>query len=522
MVLEKHFVRLQKRFLYMKNTLISLICLVMLCACNAKVIDSLPRSTPEKEGVSSAGILQFVEAAEQSDGELHSFMVLRHGKVIAEGWWNPYRRDFKQTVYSTSKTFTSTAIGFAVSENLLRVEDKVISFFPKELLPDTISPYLAQLRVKDLLIMSAGDEQHSVRMADEWVKTLLATPIAFEPGTKFSYNSMATFMLSAIIQQITGQRLLDYLKPRLFEPLAMSPDIDWEVSPEGINTGGWGIRVRTEDMAKLGQLYLQKGRWNGKQILPEAWIAEATAAHIRQNPHASAEELANNDWVQGYGYQIWRCRHNGFRADGAFGQFIIVLPDQDVVIAIQANFGDMQKEINLVWDYLLPAVQSGNSLPDDKVAWENLQNKLNSLAILPPKSKTANVPGNFEKDYNFFQSKENPTEGAGKFSVKIASDTCFMNFDDHLFIFGNEKWLGSETAKTTPGLLPNNDCTREFPPFKVFGSYAWESDSTLTLYLRYIETPHTEKFVCAFGENFAHVKFSHVLYNGKSVEFSGE
>lgn len=485
----------------MKNTLISLIFLVLLYACNTRIIDSLPRSTPEKEGVSSAGILKFIEAVEQSDGELHSFMILRHGKVIAEGWWNPYHRDFKQTVYSTSKTFTSTAIGFAVSENLLSVEDKVVSFFPKELLPDTISPYLAQLRVKDLLMMSAGNEQHSVRMTDEWLRTFLATPITFEPGTKFSYNSMATFMLSAIIQQATGQRLLDYLKSRLFEPLAMSPDIDWEVSPEGINTGGWGIRVHTEDMAKLGQLYLQKGRWNGKQILPETWIAEATTAHIRQNPNASAEELANNDWMQGYCYQIWRCRHNGFRADGAYGQFIIVLPEQDAVVAIQANFGDMQKEINLVWNHLLPAMQSENPLPDDQTTWNNLQDKLNSLTILPPENKAANIPENFEKNYNLIQPKDNPVETPGSFSVKIANDTCFVNFNDHPLIFGNEKWLRGETVKTPPSLLPNNGCVREFPPFKVFGSYAWDNDSTLTLYLRYIETPHTEKFICPTAGN---------------------
>ncbi|GHU99466.1 hypothetical protein FACS1894159_03560 [Bacteroidia bacterium] len=487
----------------MKNTLISLICIAMLCACNTKAAASLPRSVPEKEGVSSAGILKFVEAVEQSGGEFHSFVVLRHGKVIAESWWNPYHRDFKQTVYSTSKTFTSTAIGFAVSENLLSVEDKVVSFFPKEFLPDTISPYLAQLRIKDLLVMSAGDERHSVRMTDEWVKTFLATPIAFEPGTKFSYNSMATFMLSAIMQQVTGQRLLDYLKPRLFRPLEMSPDIDWEVSPEGINTGGWGIRVRIEDMAKLGQLYLQKGRWNGKQILPEAWIAEATKAHIRQKPDAGAEELATSDWVQGYGYQIWRCRHNGFRADGAFGQFIIVLPQQDAVVAIQANYGNMQKEINLVWDHLLPAMQSKNPLPDDKMALEKLQNKLNSLTILPPQNKTANVPGNLERDCRFLRSKNNLSDPSEKYSIKIVNDTCFLAFNDYPFIFGNEKWLRGETTKPPYNLLPSKGCFREFPPFNVFGAYAWENDSTLIMSLRYIETPHTEKFICTFGENGA-------------------
>jgi CubicO group peptidase (beta-lactamase class C family) len=214
---------------------------------------SLPRSIPEAEGVSSQGIIDFLDSAAKSRHEFHSIMFLRHGKVIAEGWWNPYKPELKHTLYSTSKSFTATAIGFAVSEKRLSVNDKVTSFFP-DVLPDTVSPYLSQMKIKDLLSMSAGmepDPTFSVVVNDSnWVKAFLSKPVVHEPGTKFLYNTLATYMLSAIVQKVTGEKVIDYLKPRLFEPLAIE-GMDWEVDPRGINTGGWGLRLKTENGMEL-------------------------------------------------------------------------------------------------------------------------------------------------------------------------------------------------------------------------------------------------------------------------------
>jgi len=184
---------------------------------------SLPRSTPEKEGVLSDGIITFLDSAVTTHNEFHSFMFMRHGKVIAEGWWDPYKPELKHTLYSTSKSFPSTAVGFAVSEDLLTVNDKVISFFPDEL-PDTISPFLAEMTVKDLLTMAAGqahDPTDDIVSRSNWVKAFLATPVVKEPGSEFKYNSMATFMLSAIVQKVTGQKVIDYLQPRLFGPMGI-------------------------------------------------------------------------------------------------------------------------------------------------------------------------------------------------------------------------------------------------------------------------------------------------------------
>ena len=318
---------------------------------------SLVRSTPEAEGVSSEAISNFIDAVAKSKHELHSFMIIRHGKVVSEGWWNPYRSDLKHTLYSCSKSFTATAVGFAVNEGKLTVNDKVISFFPEDL-PAQISPNLAELRIKDLLSMSVGHEKEPstiIATSDNWVKEFLNTPIKYQPGTKFLYNSPATYMLSAIVQKVTGEKIIDYLKPRLFDPLGIS-GIDWEVDPKGINTGGWGLRLKTEDMAKFGQLFLQKGKWNGKQILPASWVEEASTMKIMQDPNATQSKKDSSDWLQGYCYQMWRCRNNGYRADGANGQFIIILPEKDAVIAITAEAPDMQGEINLIWKYLLAII----------------------------------------------------------------------------------------------------------------------------------------------------------------------
>lgn len=332
---------------------------ISLVSYNA-VTKALPRSTPEAEKVDPRGISDYFGAVKQSGQELHSVMVLRHGKVVAERWFHGHGPAIPHVMHSVSKTWTSTAVGFAVQEGRLKVSDKVIKYFPDDL-PAKVTPWLADLEIRDLLTMSVGHAtEPSVNRGEpglSWEKIFLAHPIDFEPGTKYLYNSMATYMVAAILQKVTGQTVLDYLYPRLLRPLGVTGAV-WETSPSGVNCGGWGLHIKTEDMAKLGQFYLQKGKWNGRQLLNEAWFEEATKAHITQPPQWFPEDgnPRESDWVQGYGYQIWRCRHNAFRADGAVGQFIIVIPDKDAVVVTTANIQDMQGEINLIWEHLLPAM----------------------------------------------------------------------------------------------------------------------------------------------------------------------
>ena len=323
----------------------------------------LPRSSPEAQGVSSSAVLAFVEAADQNIDSMNSFMLVRHGHVVAEGWWAPYEAESPHSLYSLSKSFTSTAVGLAIAEGKLSLDDEVLKFFPDDA-PAEPSNNLKAMRVSDLLRMSTGQQTEPRRTPDQpWTKTFLAQPVPFKPGTHFLYNTSATYMLSAIVQKATGQTVLDYLKPRLFEPLGIEHPT-WETSPQGISAGGYGLSIRTEDIAKFGQLYLQKGKWHGKQLVPAAWVEAATA---RQTSNGSNPK---SDWDQGYGYQFWRCRHGAYRGDGAFGQFCIVLPEQDAVIAITSGVKDMQAVLNLVWDKLLPALKPSTLDTDDEFAQE--------------------------------------------------------------------------------------------------------------------------------------------------------
>lgn len=313
----------------------------------AQVVE-LPRSTPEAQGVSSDLIAGFIETADAQVKSMHSFMLVRHGHVVAEAWWAPESADKPHVLWSLSKSFTSTAVGLAVEEGKLTVDDLVLPYFPEEA-PAEPSANLKAMRIRDLLTMNAGHQDEvKLRNADQWAKAFLEHPVPHKPGTHFRYNTPATYMLSAIVQKVTGQTVLEYLKPRLFKPLGIA-DPRWDNSPEGISIGGYGLFLRTEDIAKFGQLYLQQGQWNGKQLLPKSWVAMATSKQVSNGSDP------DSDWNQGYGFQFWRCRHAAFRGDGKDGQFCIVLPEQDAVIAITANTGDLQGTLNIVWDKLLPA-----------------------------------------------------------------------------------------------------------------------------------------------------------------------
>jgi hypothetical protein len=487
----------------------------------AQTKEGLPRSAPETQGVSSRGISDFLDAAGKSKNEFHSFMFLRHGKVIAEGWWNPYRSDLKHSLYSVSKSFTSTAIGFAVSEGRMSVNDKIISFFPGDL-PDSIPPYLSALTVKDMLSMLEGqnpDPTFSVTSRDSnWVKAFLALPIVHKPGTEFLYNTLGVYVLSAIVQKVTGEKVIDYLTPRLFQPLGIR-GMDWEVSPQGINTGGWGLRLKTEDMAKVGQLYLQKGKWNGRQLLPQAWIEAAVTSRNDQGPEwASHTPRDSSDWRQGYGYLFWRCRHNAFRADGAMGQYIIVMPDEDAVIAITCETPDMQDEINLVWRYLLAAMHK-DPLPADEAAETALKRQCAALALpLPPKS--ANLPASARISGKSFSIAPN-NEHVAALSFRFTSNLCHVAWKTDTAVyeltFGPGAWQLGETTKRGPYLVADAKASLTgLPPFRIAGSYRWKDGNTLELVLRYIESPHTQTIICHFDQGKISVRIRSSLDGGRA------
>ncbi len=460
----------------------------------------LQRSIPEKEGISSEAIMKFLTAANKiKSTEFHSVMLLRHGKVVSEVYWNPYQKDLKNRLYSCSKSFTATAIGFAVQENKLKVTDKVISFFPDKQ-PSEISDNLKELSIQNLLTMSTGMEKEPdfIRGSEnDWVKAYLAVPIENKPGSKFNYSSLATFILSAIIQKVSGQTVADYLKPRLFDPLGIK-DYDWENNPQGINTGGWGLRVKTEDMAKFAQLFLQKGKWNGKQIISEDWINEATSAHILQNPNADEKLKNENDWIQGYGYQMWRGRFNSFRGDGAYGQYMLVLPEQDAVVILTAESNNLQEELNVVWEHLLPAFQP-KALPENKLAYQNLKDLETKISIEALKSETfpkINKSYSFAENNDKYQSVSLISNGE-KLEMKLTIDGKTYPFE-----FTSGKWNQQETMRIQPisGRKSITDNYKLYPA-KITNSFRWKNDNTLELKTIYLETPHSHWTTISFKDH---------------------
>ena len=361
---------------------------VLFCSIFSITQADLPRSTPEAQGISASALQAFVEAADSQVDTMNSLMVLRHGQVVAEGWWTPYDADTPHVLYSLTKSFTSTAVGLAAAEGKLSIDDSLLSFFPDQA-PTAPSANLRAMRLRDLLRMSTGQHAEDVEKfapgpQENWTKAFFAIPVAHKPGTHFFYNSPGSYMLSASVQKATGQTAHDFLMSRLFEPLGIANPL-WKESPQGVSIGSYGLNLRTEDIARFGQLYLQKGKWEGRQLVPADWVEQATSLQTANGSDPQSE------WEQGYGFQFWRCRYGFYRGDGAFGQFCIVMPQYDAVVVITSGSRDMQSVMNLVWDHIVPALKP-SALPENQKADELLNQRLKGLSIHLVKSRSSITP----------------------------------------------------------------------------------------------------------------------------------
>lgn len=338
---------------------------------------TFPRTAPSTLGIDARGIAAFLDALESTPGvEPHGLVLLRHGQVAAEGWWAPYGRDRVHLLYSLSKSFTAAAVGIAVREGVVDLDATAVSYFP-ELDAEVTDERSRRIRVRHLLAMASGHREETIDRAEaldpsNTVRGFLLLPPDEEPGTVFAYNQPCTYTLGAIVRRVSGVSLVEYLRPRLLDPLGID-DLAWRRDDSGAELGYSGCYATTESVAKLGQLYLQRGVWDGERLLDEDWVAAATSTQV-ENP---AE--ANPDWRQGYGFQFWMARH-GFRGDGAYGQFCAVLPEQDVVLAITGQSLGMQAVLDAAWQHLLPAVDGADAGTAED---DGLEARLASLALPP-------------------------------------------------------------------------------------------------------------------------------------------
>jgi CubicO group peptidase (beta-lactamase class C family) len=284
--------------------------------------------------------------------------VVRHGVVVASTTWAPYTPEDRVLVYSLSKTFTASAVGIAVGEGLLKVEDRLVDLFPEV---TGVGPRAARMQVRHLLSMATGHEEDTYDRLDpdDLTGSFLRLEPEHEPGTRFCYHNAATLMLSAIVQRVTGEPVHRYLLPRLFEPLGIGP-VGW-LRTGPYDQGFSGLRTCSDAIARLGVLLAADGVFQGRRVLPEGWAREAMTVHIANGDGGPGD--ATSDWAQGYGYQMWRSKV-GWRGDGAFGQLCLVMAEQDLVVAAQVQGGDMQAELDAVWDVLVPGLHD-EPLPED-------------------------------------------------------------------------------------------------------------------------------------------------------------
>jgi CubicO group peptidase (beta-lactamase class C family) len=414
--------------------------------------------------VDPAAVLAFLDAAEADPAvEMHGLMVLRHGHVVAEGCWAPYTAERTRLLYSLSKSFTSTALGFAVQEGMAGLDDTVLSHFP-EFAGDITDPGSREMRVRHVAAMASGHRRETVDEAlamdpAEPVRGFLLLPPDAPPGTVFAYNQPCTYTVGAIVQRAAGMRLTEYLRPRLFDPLGIG-EVGWLSWPPGLDQGFSGLFARIEDVAKLGQLYLRRGRWGDRQLLPESWVAAATARQV-DNP-----DQQNPDWRQGYGFQFWMSRH-GYRGDGAFGQFCLVLPGQDAVVAITAATEAMQAVLDHVWAHLLPGFAGARP---DGAAQPALDERLASLR-LPPYAGTGRAD---------WPAGTYGIAAPGPFtSVELGPDRTVTLADPDekvTFAAGAGKWRVSGPVAASGG---------------------WVDGNTLRVEVIFLETPHRLDLTCA-------------------------
>lgn len=451
---------------------------------------------PEQAGVSSEDIFAFIQDLEQNDIEAHSFMVLRHGKVAFETWREPYSPDIPHTMYSVSKSFASAAAGFAVDEGFFSLETKLLDIFP-EYRPEKPDDKLEKITIRHLLTMTAGKDVSLVsdKTKNQWKSDFFRSEWYADPDDGvWRYISETTYMVCAAIVRTTGKKVVEFLTPRLFEPLGFSQIPFWETDGDGIEAGGWGLYITTEDLARFIRCCHTGGVWGGRQVLPKWWAREAVKKQAENLRYSGEDNRA------GYGYFFWRngIVPNSYRADGMFSQFAIAFDDFDAEFVITACEINEQKTRDCIWRHF-PAAFIDSS--DDRSSYERHKSKLflKPLSELPAASRSP-MEKEIEGKSIFFGKPK--LVNAFNFPVSMLPfATVYMsadragNIDNVRFSFGSDEctmtWLEGSVENT---VVCGMDGRARNSPIKLAGikftarcSAAWEDERTLNVWFRPLE-----------------------------------
>lgn len=458
----------------MKQTILTILSVFGCLFLQAQTND-LPRTSPEAVGLRSAQVSAFFDSLlAMPQTEIHSVIVMRSGKIVGELYPVPFRPEYKHTQFSCSKTFVAAAVGIAIGEKKLQLTDRLVTFFPEHL-PKLVSWRLASITVEDLLTMRSGftvDTQMR-NVSRQWIRDYLAHPMNADPGKRFQYDSIDTYLLSAIVQRVTGMNVLDYLRQRVFKALNIT-DVCWELSPEGIVTGGWGLYIQPESLAKFGQLLLQRGRWHGEQLIPAEWVDAMMREHVSRK---------NGD---GYCYQMWRCGYpTASRADGAYGQYVVVVPRQNAVIVInQCHLAGGGRQFGYIWKTLFKGMHAQPLPPSDD--YRLLLQRADSLPVLMGEP-THQLMGDYQG--LTIRLGKNPLKWT---ALRFESGDVLMITDNHhvtaRVLMGYQQWATSAVSiyPLNARYAVQNQFSTIRPPFHVGACYAWQGD-TLQAKLHFVD-----------------------------------
>lgn len=474
---------------------------------------SLHHCTPEEVGVDSRTIKAFLDEINEKRLSLQSFTVVCHDKVCSQGFFKPYNAESPHVLYSMSKAVTSTAVGFAVSEGLINLNEKVSDFFPEY--PASKRPFNRMLTIRMLLTMHSDK---LITVLDEkgkrdWVASFFGATFMLPPNTKFNYISENTFMLSAIISRVTGMSVVDYLYPRIFEPLGIEKPF-WEVDGAGNNAGGWGLYMKSEDIAKFFLPYIHQGKWiDGTQIIPEIWVKEATRKQV------NSVHDGYIDYMEGYGYCFWRnsISHSS-RADGLFGQRCFLFPEYDALVVLNCGESEDYKIMKVFWKYF-PQCFGYEPLPENKEAYSRLLQTIENCSVedLPAAPRNKKL----EERISGRLIKCKTSEFVSVVTISITQmlynkpgeiNAIRLTFEeDKLRFYWREKDYENTIDVGLDGEYGVSEIQLADLHYHTYSKAAWQSDGSLKVWIRPIETAHVRKFTFYFGDDNKTVK---IVNNG--------
>ena len=464
-------------------------------------------STPEELGITSASILNLLDTIRQRNINIHSLMIVRHGKTAAAMWWKPYCPEQPHQLYSFSKSVTAAAVAIAAAEGKLSLSDRVASFFPRIIDRDA-DERVYSMTVEHLLTMTSGAvAQNEVTMHGHtnWVSWFLNTPLNAFPGERFVYNSLNSYMLAVILRKVTGEGLVDYLMPRLFEPLGIERPT-WDTCPMGIECGGWGLYLTTGDMAKFCQLCLDDGVWNGVRLLPEGWAANAGSGHVLTGTDSKLNDSPHR--TCGYGHHFW-CNSDGssWRADGMFGQFGIIMPEKDLVVVTTAGHAAQMELLDVLWEDFLPCIDTIPEGTQPGTDYDELCGIAGELTTSRPVQTARNLQREQllnGVEHAFPINNHSVLPLAMRYLHRVKNlGVARLRLD-----FGDDRstlcWTEGGTEHCIPFALDGSFCectlTCAHRTYPAVTCAAWTAPDTLEIDVRLIRTAHMTRLLLTFDE----------------------